>query len=288
MMTIFILPYLVFIGVMVYIYFGPGVFGGYETLLWKDMEIKVPKDFNVKTYQSKGWDVYSLQKISVLVKIAQKTAVDLQGLAQHAGKIIYRFSPGPGSIYYISNPHKNYEVVFARNEAGLTLYFSVSSPSVFSAAYIIDKITADGFFHGEKIGIAKPLFPIRVYLTDLIFLGGMTLPLIVVLVIFSFAGAKPSPDYFRGDPILCAENFVYFTRVRKFMRRNNFCYLVLTITRLMVFVFKKPVVEIRLREEKPDIKIQGKRIIIRRANEKIVLRPTEIRKWQDALSSILV
>jgi hypothetical protein len=287
MMIIIIVPYLVFIGVMLYIYFAPGVLGGYQTLLWKDIEVKVPKDFNARTYQSKGWDVYSLQKLSVLVKIARKLAVDVQRLPEYAGKVIYRFSPGPGTIYYISNPYKTYEVVYARAEAGLTLYFSVRSPSVFSAAYIMEQMTAASLYNGVKIGIAKPSLPLRVYLTDFIFLGGITLPLFIILVVFSLAGAKPSSDYFRGDPILCEENFVYFSRVRKFMRRNNFCYLALTTTRLMVFVFKKLAVEIRLQEEKQGIKIEGKKILIQKPKEKIVLRPSEIEKWKQALGSIL-
>jgi hypothetical protein len=286
-MTIITVPYLVFVAVMVYIYFAPGVWGDYEALSWNGMEMRVPKGFSVKTYSSQGWDVYSLQKLSVLIKIARKPGAEVRQLPKYAKKLIFRFSPVPEAIYFISNPQKTYELVYARAKNDQALYFSVRSPSVFSAAHIMDKMTADCLYNGERIGIPKPSLPLRVYLTDFIFLGGITVPLIIILLVFSLSGGKPSSNYFSGDPILCEENFVYFSRIRKYRRKSSFCYLVLTTTRLMVFVFKKPAVEIRLREEKPDIKIEGKKIILRKPDERIVLRPSDIEKWKNALSSVM-
>ena len=282
-LTIVLIPYLVFIGAIFYFYFGPGIAAGYEPLLWKDLDIQVPKNFKIKPYESKGWDVYSLQKLTVLIKIARKPAFDVISLPKHSGKILFQYSPGPDLIFYISNPRKTYEVVFARTVEDISLYFGVSSPSVFSDTYILDKMLAHGTYRGNPLALPHPSIPFIAYLTDWIFLAGITLPFLIMLAIFGFSGGKPSERYFSGDPIACEENFVYFTRVRRFRRNGNFGYLVLTYTRLMIFVFKRPVLEILLNEEKANITIEGKKIIIRRPEEKIVLRPSDIEKWKNVL-----
>jgi hypothetical protein len=290
LLAIIIVPYLVIIGIAFYFFFGPGIFTGYETLKWKDIEIDVPRNFTIKTYQSKGWEVYSLQKLAVLVKIAHKAPpIDVSGLPSHkqTGRMVYQFSPGPGSIYYISNPRKKYEVVLARDEADATLYFSVSSSSVFSGTYVLDKMMANCFYKGQKIGIPKPSIPLGAYLTDFIFLGGMIVPLFIILVVFSLSAKKPASRYFTEDPVQLEESNVYFLRARKFQRKSSFCYLVLTTSRLMIFMFGKPITEIRLREEKPEIQFERNKIIIQRPKEKLVLKPADIETWKNALSPLL-
>ncbi len=285
-LAIVLIPYLVFIGAIFYFYFGPGIATGYEPLQWKDLDIQVPKNFKIKPYESKGWDVYSLKKLTVLIKIARKPAFDVTGLPQYGGKILYKYSPGPDLIFYISNPRKTYEVVFARTVDDISLYFGVSSPSVFSATYILEKMLAHGSYRGKPLAMPHTSLPFMAYLTDWIFLAGITLPFLIMIVIFGFSGGKPSERYFSGDSIACEEGHVYFTRVRRFRRNGNFCYLVLTYTRLMIFVFKRPILEIPLDEEKANITIDGKRIVIRRAEEKIVLRPSDIEKWKDCLQPL--
>jgi len=282
-----IIPYLVIMAVVFYIYFGPGLVGSYRPLKWKGIETNVPGNFSAKTYHSKGWEVYHLKNLFVFIKIARKPAFDVSGLPGYSPRVLYQFSPGPGSIYYIANPGKTHEAIYAQTMGDVTLYFSVSSASVFSGSTILEKITADSFYNGKKITMPKPSIPLKAYTTDLIFLGGMMLPLIIIIIIFYFSGKKPAEKYFAGDPIRCEESYVYFKSVRKFRRKNSFCYLVLTTTRLMVFLFRKPIWETRLNEEKPGIRIEGKRIIINREKEKIILRPSEMDKWKEALSPFL-
>lgn len=290
LLTLIIVPYLVIIGIAFYIFFGPGIFTGFETLKWKDIEINAPKNYNVKSYESEGWEVYSMQKLFEQVRIARKSpAVDVTAFPKHkrSGKVIYQFSPGPGSIYYISKIRKNHEVVFAKNIDDVTLYFRIATASVFSGTHVLDKMMANCFYKGQKIAIPKPSVPLGAYLTDLIFFGGMIVPVFIILLVFSLSAKKPSSEYFTGDPIYLEENNVYFSRVKRFQRKNSFCYLVLTSARLMIFTFGRPLLEIRVHEEKPHIKFEGKKIIIRRANEKLVLRPSNIDQWKDALAPYL-
>ena len=286
-LMIIIIPYLVLIAVVFYIYFGPGLAGSYQSLKWKGIQTAVPEDFNVKTYESKGWEVYSLKKLTVLIKIARKAAFDVSGLHRSVGRLLYRVSPEPGTTFYVSNPRKTYEVVFAQEMDDVTLYFSVASPSVFSAAVIMDKITAHATYNGKKVTLPKHEIPLNAYITDFIFLGGMLLPLIIIVLIFYFSGRKPHSKYFKGDPIRFEESFVYFSSVRKFRRKNSFCYLVLTTTRLMVFQFGKPTWETVINRDKPDIRLEDKKIIIETGKEKIVLKPSEMEKWKEALRSFL-
>ncbi len=287
-LIIIFVPYLVIIGVIFYIFYGPGLAAGYETLKWNDIETMVPVDFEVKTYQGQnGWDVYSLQKLTVRIKIAVKSKIDVSRLPESGPKVMYQTSSGPGDIYYIINPRKTYEVVFARLIGDRTLYFSVTTPSVFSGRIIMDKLTADCFYKGQKVTPPEPSLPFSCYLTDLLLLGGMFVPLIIIISIFYLSGKKPSEKHFIGDPIRCEESHVYFSSVRKYRRKSSLCYLALTTTRLMVFVFMKPIWVVKLREEKPDIKIEGSKIIMQKENEKIVLKPSSIEKWKEALSMVL-
>ena len=291
-MILIILPYLVIMGIVFYIFFGPGLIG-YRPLKWKGIETIVPGGFKVNTFQSKGWEVYSLKKVSVLIKIALKPAIDVSGLPRHTRKVLYRFSSEPGEIYYVSNPRKIYEAVFARTLAmdedniNMTLYFSVSSPSVFSCRYILNKIAGNTFYKGQKIKAPKPSIPLKCYLTDFLLIGGMSVPLLIIVLIFYLSGKKPAAKHFIGDPIRCEESYVFYRSIRKFRRQSSFCYLVLTATRLMVFLFRRPIREIKIYEEKPGIKIEGNKIILEKEKEKIILKPRDIEKWKEHLSPFL-
>ena len=293
MMLVILVPYLVLIGIIFYIYFGPGLIG-YQPLKWKGIETTVPGGFKVKTYQGKGWEVYSMKKLTVLIKIALKSAViDVSRLPGHARKVLYRFSSEPGEIYYISNPRKVYEVVFARtitmddDNSHMTLYFSASSASVFSSRYIVNKIAGNTFYKGRKIKAPEPSIPLKCYLTDFIFLGGMLLPILIIGFIFYLSGKKPAEKHFIGDPIRYEESYVFYRSIRKFRRKSSFCYLVLTARRLMVFLFKRCICEIKIYEEKPDLKIEGNNIIVQKEKERIILRPKDIEKWKELLHPFL-
>ena len=291
-MILIILPYLVIMGIIFYIFFGPGLIG-YQPLKWKGIETIVPEGFKVKTYQSKGWEVYSIKKLSVFIKIALKPAINVSGLPRHTRKVLYRFSSEPGEIYYVSNPRKVYEVVFARNIAvdednsNITLYLSASAPSVFSCRYIINKIAGNTFYKGQKIKAPKPSIPMKCYLTDFLLLGGMLVPLLIILLIFYLSGKKPASKHFIGDPIRCEESYVFYRSIRKFRRQSSCCYLVLTATRLMVFIFRRPFREIKIHEERPGVKIEGNKIILEKEKERIILRPKDIEKWKEHLSRFL-
>jgi hypothetical protein len=288
--TIFIIPYLVIVAISFYIFYGPGIFTGFETLKWKDIEVNVPKNYNVKSYKNQGWDVYSMQKVFEEVRIARKSpAVDVTGFPKHknSGKAIYQFSPGPGSIYYISRVRKTHQVVFAKNIDNVTLYFRVATASVFSGTHVLDKMMANCFYKGQQLAISKPSIPLGAYLTDFIFFGGMILPIFIILLVFSLSAKKPASKYFTGDPVQLEESKVYFSRVKRLQRKNSFCYLVLTTSRLMIFSFGKPILEISLHQEKPDIRFEKNKIIIQKPKEKLVLRPSDIEKWRNALSPFL-
>lgn len=283
-----IVPYLVVMGVVFYIFFGPGVVSGYEALEWKNIETVVPSGFTVKPYQNQGWDVYSLKKISVLIKIAVKPGIDVSRLHERGPKVLYRTTPGAGENFYITNPHKKYEVVYAKTmEDDVAIYFSVSAASVYTARYIMEKLVGNCFYNGQKVTLPPISVPSRVYLTDYILIGGMTVPLIIIILIFYLSGGKPSDRHFEGDPIRCEESFVYYSSVRKWRRKNSFCYLVLTTSRLMVFLFKKPVLQINVREDDAEITIDGNKIIIQMEKEKIVFRSSKIEKWKEVLSGFI-
>lgn len=287
LMAFIIIPYLVVLGITFYIFYGPAIFTGFETLEWNDLDIGVPKNFKVKSYDSEGWEVYSMQKVFEEIRIGRKSpAVDVTGFPKHkhTGKVIYQFSPGPGSIYYISRVRKTHETVFATNIDDVTLYFRVANASVYSGTHVLDKMMANCYYKGQKITVPKPSIPLGAYLTDLIFFGGMILPIFIIILVFSLSAKKPASKYFIGDPVELEESNVYFSRVKRFQRKNSFCYMVLTTSRLMIFTFGKPVLEIRLHEEKPDISFEKNKIIIQRPKEKLVLRPANIETWKNALS----
>ncbi|MCP5102993.1 MAG: hypothetical protein GY950_06430 [bacterium] len=283
-----VLPYLLVMAAIFYFFFGPGLVSGYEPLEWENIETIVPAGFEVKPYKNKGWDVYYLQKLTSSIKIALKPGVDVARLHENSRNVIYRTSSGAsgvGDTYYLSNPPKTFEVVFAkRMDDDVTIYFSVVSASVFSARYIMDKITGSCFYKGEKISLPAHDIPSKCYLTDYLFLGGMLLPLVLIIAIFYFSGKRPPAKYFEGDPIRCEESYVYFNSARKYRRKNSFCFLALTSTRLMVFLFMKPIWEVRLREDDQEITIEGNKIIMVKEKEKITLKSSKIEEWKSHLA----
>jgi hypothetical protein len=289
---LFTIPYLLVVGIVFYLFFGPGVITTYETLQWKEIDTMVPVDGKIKIYQSQGWEVYSLRKSAFLIKIALKPAMDVAGLPSFSQKLLYRESAGPGQIYYIANPHKNLEVVYARTVGDTTLYFSAASPSLFTSLFIMDKITGRCFYKGEKVTqltSSSYNIPLKCYLTDYIFVGSMTLPVIIMFFIFSFSGKKPSERYFIEDPVRLEESYIYYTMIRGFRRKGNFGYLVLTSAgRLRMFTFMKHIWTIDLYTEKPNLTIVGNTIILQREKGRFVLRSGKIREWQEALSSFSI
>ena len=287
-MILIVVPYLVIMGIIFYLFYGPGVFSGYQALKWKDIETVVPSGFTVKPYQSQGWDVYSLKKISVLIKIAVRPRTDVSRMHERGPSVIFRTTPGVGENYYITKPHKRFEVVYAgAMEDGNTIYFSVSGPSVYTGRFIMDKLLGNCFYKGQKVVLPPISVPTSLYVTDFIFLGGMMIPLIIIILVFYLSGAKPSDRHFEGDPIRYEESFVYYSSVRKWRRKNSFCYLALTTSRLMVFCFKKPVVEINLRDDDAEITIDRSKIIIQLEKEKLILRSSNIEKWKEALGGFI-
>lgn len=289
LLILVLVPYLLLIGIVFYIYFGPGVLTGYGALQWKDIETMAPVGSKVKIYQGNGWEVYSLKKATVFIKVAVKPAMDVAGLPASSKKVLYKASAGPGEIYYISNPRKTIEVVYAQTVGDATLYIGVAGPSLLSGRYIMAKMTRGCFYKGQAVmrNTATYSAPLRCYLNDIIFLAAMILPLIIVLVIFLFSGRRPSSRYFEGDPIRLEESYVVYSSIRRFRRQNNFCYLVLTSGRLMMFVFMRPVWAVDIHRQKPDIKIEGNKIILQKENEKIIFRPSGIKEWKEALSFLL-
>jgi hypothetical protein len=285
--AIIVIPYVIVVVVSFYIFFGPGLLGSYGPLDWKGIITNVPVGFKVRTYRSQRWDVYSLSKIFVTMKIARGPAMDVTRLTADVRKMIYQTSPDPGRIFYIFSRRKSYEAVFAQTIGDTTVFYSVASGSVFSATHMLAKITANNFYRGDPVTPLKPSIPFRAYITDLIFLFGMLLPMFIILPIVSLSGKKPAEKYFSGDPIRCQENHVYFSSVRKYRRKTSTCYLVLTSTRLMVFVFRKPVWEIKLNEAGVRIRIEGKKIILQKDKEKAILRPGDIEKWKECLAPYL-
>lgn len=291
LVTIIFVSYVAFVVALSYFFYGPGIIGRYEELQWQGVEASVPAGFDVRQYQSKGWQVYSLKKWHTLIKIAIRPAQPVANLPQSSRKLTFRHQPEPGTIYYISNPRKSYEIVYAHNviagDEAVTVYFSVNCPSVYSGTHIIEKITESAFFKGVAVPVPVVEIPTGVYLTDFIFIGGITLPLLILALVFYYSGKRPSDKHFMGDPIRCEEASVYYTRIQRFRRQSSTCYLVMTSTRLLVFIFKKKIVEIRLDEEKPQFRVEGKKIIIEREKDKIILRPADIAKWKECLSSYI-
>ena len=291
--VLIVIAYLVIIFGVVFFVFGGGI-SKYESLKWNNIETNVPSNFKAQLYKSKNWDVYSLRKYGIFIKIAIKPEINIFGLPGKNKNVLYELksdSKKPYIFYVIKKNLKKgslYEVVFAKNIDDFSLYFSVTSPSFFFANKVMNRILNDLSYKGKKIDIPETKIPIKLYLFDLIFIAAMIIPIIVIFIVFYFSGKKPNIKYFYGDTIICEESFVFFSDRRKLRRVNGFCYFVLTNTRLMLFYFMKPKLEIKINEEEPFVNIKGKKIILKRGENTITLMPSEIERWKSCLSRFVV
>ena len=291
--VLIVIAYLVIIFGVVFFVFGGGI-SKYESLKWNNIETNVPSNFKVQLYESKDWDVYSLRKYGIFIKIAIKPEINIFGLPGKNKNVLYELksdSEKPYIFYVIKKNLKKgslYEVVFAKNIDDVSLYFSVTSPSFFFANKVMNRILNDLLYKGKKIDIPETKIPIKLYLFDLIFIAAMIIPIIVIFIVFYFSGKKPNIKYFYGDTIICEESFVFFSDRRKLRRVNGFCYFVLTNTRLMLFYFMKPKLEIKINEEEHFVNIKGKKIILKRGENTITLMPSEIERWKSCLSRFVV
>ena len=291
--VLIVIAYLVIIFGVVFFVFGGGI-SKYESLKWNNIETNVPSNFKVQLYKSKDWDVYSLRKYGIFIKIAIKPEINIFGLLGKNKNVLYELKSDFEKPYIFYVTKKNlkkgslYEVVFAKNIDDFSLYFSVTSPSFFFADKVMNRILNDLSYKGKKIDIPETKIPIKLYLFDLIFIAAMIIPIIVIFIVFYFSGKKPNIKYFYGDTIICEESFVFFSDRRKLRRVNGFCYFVLTNTRLMLFYFMKPKLEIKINEEEPFVNIKGKKIILKRGENTITLMPSEIERWKSCLSRFVV
>lgn len=288
-LTFFLVPYFLLVLIVFYIFFGPGIINSYQPFTWKDIKVSIPKGMTMATSEAGGWQVCLLKKMNLSIKIALINGSNVNALPMKIRNVKFQYIPSPGEVYYLTNPKGSYDAVFAHIIPGenKTVYLSVAAPSVFTATRILARIARDCSYNDIPIKAPHPPLPLSYYLTDILLLAGMIIPVLLILILFSLTGKKPAGKYFEGDPIITDESHIYFSHLKKFRRKGTFGYLALTHTRLMVFVFKKPIFMVKLAEELPDIQIQGKKIIIVKEEEKITLRPSLIDKWKTALASYL-
>lgn len=292
LIVLMVIIYFIIIFGVIFFVFGGGI-SKHESLKWNNIETMVPSNFEVKLYKSKGWDVYSLRKYGILVKIALKPKINIFELPGEKRNIIYELksdSKKPYIFYVIKKNLKKgslYEVVFAKNIDDVSLYFSVTSPSFFFANQVMNRVLDNLLYKGKKIDIPEIKKPIELYLFDLIFIGVMFIPIIVIFIIFRFSGKKPNSRYFFGDAIICEESFVFFSERKKLRKVNGFCYFVLTNTRLMLFYFMKLKLEIKINEEEHFVNIKGKKIILKREESIITVIPSDIERWEPYLSRFI-
>lgn len=286
-----LVPYLAVIGVAFYLFFAGGVlFGKYESLEWNGIRTVVPAGISVREYEDKGWRVYWFEKNTLSAKIAFKPAINVTRMHENVRGLRYKTTSGEADIFYISNPRKNIEAVYACNMGDETLYFSVSSASVYTSVTVLEKLVRDCVYNGEPVPYMEFSVPGGVYWTDYLMIFGMTIPLVMILVIFTISGGKPGEKHFEGDPLRYGEAHVQFSRRKKYQRKNTFCYLALTQARLIIFVFKRPVFQVTLDELKrgdnSKLMIEDKKIILEQEDERFILKPADIEPWKQYLGGI--
>jgi len=285
---IFIIVFvLIFIG-LGYFFYAPGVLTQYTPLDWKNIHVDIPGNFKVRTYRSKDWDVYSLSKWFFLVKIGVKPQIDIQRLPEFSRRVLFRSSPDPDSIYFISFLHKDaYEVVFACSREGTSVYLSALAPTAFGAVSIMKRMTASFSFNGQKIPFPNPPVPLKVYLHDIIILAALIFPLLILILVFSISGRIPNSEYFFNDPVLYSEKYVYYTLVRSWSRSSACCFFALTSSRLRIFTFGRPKWDISLRDDKQVITIERKRIRVQNDKFTLLLYPSRMDKLNDYLKGLV-
>ena len=278
-------PYLLVMALAFYVFFGPGIMASYQNLDWKKLQTQVPGDFEVKTYKDNEWEVYSLYKLFVHVKIAVRPAIDLSGYPSQKKKVKFTYSSGKTNIYYLTSSRKLFDVIYAENVEDKTIYFRASAGSVYAAVYIMKKLTTNAYYNGIKLSAPQPEIPLRHFITDIVFAVGMSLPLFLIVFMLVLSGMKPAAKHFSGDPIRLQESNVYCNIKKKIGRKITLCYLALTSTRLMVFVFKKPVVVIHLNQDKSGLRFEGDKIIFQKGEEIYQVKPSELERWKRQISA---
>jgi len=285
LMFIVTIIYLVVMGVSIYMFFGPVLVSSYHTIQWKGLETQVPEDFNVKTYQKDRWDVYFMHKLWMPIKIGITSAVNPAGFAEKRDDAMFITSSSDSNIFFLARDRKQFEAVYAENIGDHTVYFSARAGSVYSAVQIVKRMTAYARFNGEKLSPPEPSIPLRHYITDIIFLVGVSLPFFLIIIIMNVSGMKPNAKHFEGDPIRIEESNVFYSFKKKYRRKNSFCYLALTTSRLMIFVFRRPVLVIDLSKDDTAIEFDKKKIIIKKGKEEFHLKPSNIDRWKTQLST---
>lgn len=284
--VIILMIYILVIGLLFYALGGYGLLSGFKALQWRGIEVRVPPDFKAREYSSKGWQVLSLARSSALIKIALKQDVNVFDLSGHEKRVVMEkqfHSPDPATLY-VAKLEKRYMLVFAVYRDNTTLYISISNISLFLSRYVLDAMLESLRFNGSEIKPPRMELPLELYVYDLLILGSLLIPLVILIPLLYFSGKKPGVHHFEGESIMCEEMFVYTSFNKKWNRTNTFSYLVLTNARLMVFCFGKLKLEIKLDEEKPAIEFKGKKIILKRNDTTVILSPRDIDQWESCLS----
>jgi hypothetical protein len=289
-LVIVFVSYILITGIIFYFVIGPDLFLEYKTLQWNGIDIKVPENFKVNRYQSKNWDVYSLQRNSTLIRIATKPFINIFRLSEYEKNVPYEIQSKTGepSTCYVVKERKLYTIVYATNVREKTIYISVSSFMMSVAQYTMDKLLDDIRFEGVLLKAPELTLPLKLYFTDLIFLGSFTLALIIIVPVMYFAGKKPNMEILSGEYVLCEEGGVSVTFKKGFSRSNNFCYLVLTNSRLLIYYYKRLKMEVKFREENSELWIRGKKIYIKKDNMEVILKPSDISLWKPNLDRYLI
>lgn len=280
------MAYVLLGGLIFFVFCGSGLLSGFRTLQWRGIEIRVPPDFKTREYSSKGWQVYSLSRVSALIKIALKPKVDVFDLSGYEKRVVLEkksHSPDPAT-FYVAKGKKTNTLVYAVSRNDTTLFISISSFSLFFSRQIMDIMLESLIFNGSEIKPPSVVFPAKLYGHDFFIIGSLLLPLVILIPVYYFSGKKPGAHHFEGESIMCEEMFVYTSFKKKWNRTNTFSYLVLTNARLMVFSFGKLKLEIKLDEEKPAIEFKGKKIILKRKDTTVILSPRDIDQWESCLS----
>jgi hypothetical protein len=281
-----IAPYIIVMGIIFYFNFGVGVISGYAPFEWKGIKTRVPKNFNNETYPKNGCDVYYLQKKTVLIRIVvAPTTNNSQGFSQRTGKMLFDYSSEPGKTFYVSKTRKVFEALSVATLDDVSIFFDVTSPSAFTSVRVLEKITTGSSFNGKPIPFLHPPIPRRVFFEDILIWIIILAALAITLIVTHFSGKRPGIKYFLNDPIQFEEKYVYFSRKIKIGRNSSFGFMVLTSSRLLVFHFMKPIFELKLKEGKPNLRFEGKKIILENEKGKITIRSSNIDTWKEALFS---
>ncbi|MCP5045936.1 MAG: hypothetical protein GY940_02120 [bacterium] len=285
MVLLITIPCILMMGLIYYFFFGTGVMSGYRSLTWEGIDTRVPAGFSARNYVRKQWRVYSLNKLFLWAKIAVAPAMNVLDLPRQARNVKFQHSAGSDRVYYITSAgKKGVEVVFAQTIDDTTLYFSVAAASALTARKILRRVAGQSLYNGRRVGFSEPAVPLGVYTIDLLYWGGSLLVVPLIIFLFYFGGKPAAEKHFQGDPVTCDESFIYFRSKIKRRRRGSWGYLALTPTRLILFLFGKPIFEIEVKGEDAEITFDGKKMIIVKGKDRVSLKPDDLDKWKTSLS----